>query len=321
MLIAIRFVLLFLAFLSVGFLYYFSDKPEYRYREFPCNYHMAYETTGDVALAGIGGSRMKVSFGAEQISREIEKISGEASPVFNISHNRKGMDLEFVLIRDFLEQHSTDVMFVFYEPRQKPTPHVQYFSAAKTTDFRHLLFADRNKSIFVRISDTLKLFSTRFDRWKKVNVRTRLIRSGDNFYDCHSSDMLLNVDKVVSGGEVIPADTIAPDKMDITSNDDAYQIYFMKRITKLGNMHGTKMVFIHLPFRNKSTMSDQFQEDFFELIGAPLWVLPPSLRDELAYVGYRDNTHLYAPGRDIYIDWLVKKLERNCYIAEVCLNE
>ncbi len=310
---ALRIALAVLAASTVVAAYLVSDDPKYRYREFGCNYALTYLDDRPVYLAGTGGSRMKTSFGAGTLQRLLSARLGHEVVVFNASHNRRSMELEYIITRDFLSEHDTDNFVVFFEPESgRNKPHEQFPALARLSDFLHILFADTNKPWYRRLADFMQVVANRFDRWGEARARTRKVPEGAPYADCHLRDMPPNVDRLSGADPLIPPEDIEPLEWAPDDPDQSYFTYFMRRIGEAGQRHGTNIFFLHLPMRNRPTMSAAQAAYVRNETGARLLIMPPEIQRQLAERGYRDNTHMYQPGRDIYLPWLAEAIASAC---------
>lgn len=309
-------VRLILAIAAVGGLlaaYVISDDPKYRYREFGCNYGLSYEDDRPVFLAGTGGSRMKTSFGAETLQSLLSEKLGREVTVFNASHNRRSPELEYVITRDFIERHDTTNFVVFFDPEPgRNKPHDQFPALARLSDFHHVLFADHEKQWYERVADFMQLIARRFDRWGEAAARTKKVPDGAPYADCHLRDMPPNVDRLAAAGPVIPPAEIPALEWEPEDPKLSYFLYFMERLAHAGRENGTNIFFVHLPFRNRPTMTAEHAAYVKRHLGAHLLVMPADVLRELAERGYRDNTHMYQPGRDIYLPWLAQAIASAC---------
>ena len=297
---------------------YHTDNPSYRYREFSCHFDSIYRQNGKIHIAGIGGSRILTAFGAQQLERILINKNQDAPVVYNISHNKRGLDLDFVILRDLLENHEVDNLVVMVDRQSVHLPQDEFFMVARIRDLFHYYMAQSFKPRLERISGVFRLLAKRLNRWGYAKEISENINRPAVTTNCHAGDMPLNLDRLLDGTEITDLKVMKPLVMDLDDEREQYTVYFLRLISQLGEQYKTNIFFVHMPYRNKPTFAHSFKGLFERKIGGHLIIIPVEIRQRLAEKAYRDNTHMYALGKEIYLEWLVRGIEEECRRSQTC---
>lgn len=293
-----------------------SETPRARYVHYPCNYDVNFTDFEDYFAVALGGSRLKTAFDAKEINKTVQNFytMSEERPapsinVANISHNRRGMDIEYILARDFLKRHKVDVFIILYDAKQALKPHDTFPQTASWVDFPHLLFADKEKNLIHRISSIFQSVLYRITTISFYETKKQTYKKSAGFIDCHLRDIPLNLERLE---HQTPIDINAGLRWSNNDNQkifaDDYQEYFLKQISKLTEIHDVKFLFLEIPFRGRKTFDEKQASLMTKKYGLKFLSIPDKILHEIQEEGYRDGTHFYEKGRKIFTPWLAKEI-------------
>ena len=97
-------------FLPVCFISW-ANSPEVRYERWPKIYQMIWQQEGNVDIVATGSSRSARMFDAIYLENAFQKYDKKLT-IYDLSRSFRGMDANFVILRDFLEHRNANHILI-----------------------------------------------------------------------------------------------------------------------------------------------------------------------------------------------------------------
>jgi hypothetical protein len=304
------------------FVFLHGETPKRRYESLPCVYNAVFENRIPAGLVTAGGSRLMVSTPPGEISEELGKRGVPHLRGFNIAHSIYGVETEYVIIRDFLEQHQAKSLVIMLNPRHiRGLDYVQRHlsSVAKTSDvFEYMRTSFWDNPTLV-LSTSLKIISNNFKFFEKIP--SSKIES-EPVSDCSLEDGRLNLKQLeiaYNRYEVYQNNEFEPPlDWDFSKIGEASQIEWVRKINTLASKQGTQVFFLVISSGKERLPSPETAALFKKATGSTLLYFDKELYSVLSENGMRDFQHLNIVGRNIFIPWLIDEVTENCTRKDGC---
>ena len=304
---------------SIALLYFsvsFTSKPEIRYAEYHCHYNAIFNTVGKVDYVTVGGSRSLQGVGAPEFADYVKKQTGQDVVVVDLSRSWRGQGVNYILVRDMLENHKVGTLVVEANLAQTMKYHERFHLMARFGDFFTSYTGQKGNvdnrgvgyELLVKAKDrVMNRISKSINGTLKqpVGVKDRFPATTS---DCMSREELVNVAalsrakkkyKEFYKGKVWSWDWNAPHEMHNTR--------YYEELVSLAQENNIKIVFYYVHQAYYKRLDPLFAQKFEDRFGAPLFIPPDDLVDRLEPL-YADQTHMVAEGRKIYTDWLAQQV-------------
>ena len=246
----------------------------------------------------LGPSTIWASINARLVQNELRRINkNETISVENFSHNHIGTDLEFVILKDLVENRGLKTLFLGMPPeRQKNVHREMRYIWNPLTHSKELNFNSFARLYSEKLLDSIPNIARFLILPPKVDSRViPFIRS--------MNGSLFLKRGYVHGAELVPYEQLDPPSLNLdlrdvlkASDDDSlvpimeyfpYQEHFLRKILKLTKEHGIN-VYILLP----PTVITDYTDKKFKIL-----TFMGSERIPLQYIGL--NLHQMFPGGNL----------------------
>ncbi|WP_282611401.1 hypothetical protein [Pelagibius sp. Alg239-R121] len=310
-----------------------GEETRVRYVGTDCIYYLIYENTGAIDLVGIGGSRMMTSFDADDVERKLAAIGKPNRVVYNMSQSHFSLEKSYVVFRDLIERRKVKTAVIMLEPRQfaaRPGQlHEKFLSVAKLSDIPLALSAVSSENPLQGIRGISDMIKQKLKIPPEVpsclgkntgrSICNRFVHQEGKTRNCHSGDYRFNLDVLNNVTEQNKTKTDKPYVWNFDDDRESFNDTYIRALKKIADGHEVSLFFVYLNRSTRANPDLKTSEIFEEKYGLPLLVLPRHLEHELATMGRRDEAHIYSKGREKYLPWLFRAIQKKCPNPEGCL--
>jgi len=312
-----------------------SDAAEVRYAKLTCLYGETFTRSGPFSVALFGTSRMKWGVSPTVLARGLKPPKLEA-PILNAGRSFRGTDHMYQQLLD-VERERGITEGVVVEVALPPEPtfraadspfaydYYRNFSGAVTLDRLvadlearpsepwHWRLSDLGGQLRRRLDLNLEFLITREDEINVALARDRR-PPGTRHGDCSGGDRRYRPRAIrADEAEATPPGGTWRDQPPITTDFDAVlwerQLHYLRLFKRWGEERGLPVAFTLVPRRVDPFADPSLAVAFERVVGAPLLVPPPALRESIYADGYSDCCHLNRSGRAAYTRWLATQLK------------
>ena len=303
-------VIIFILFtISIALFVYISNSPRIRYQPYPYHYEYTYAHRGDVDIAFMGTSRTMRAIIAPYFEERMRRNMGKEFIVYDLSRSGRGAGLEYVLVREFLENHNVKLLLVHFNDSLKEVVHPNFFKVA-------------------RFNDILNDYTTHPDNFiLRLNFISRMIglKLGESFHLLLQSNYLKKVypTNVKTSDYSFPV-PVRPDVLEkalakyskkwkklphrnwnLNGPEEFRNTKYVHKLIKLAKDNKTEIIFFYIPRLYEPHISEEMISTFSTEFGIE-WLQPPlNVRlDMYEPGGYTDTGHVNSRGAELYMDWL-----------------
>lgn len=303
---------------SLVFAMYVGASPERRYADSSCQYRMIYgqERGQQAGLLTLGGSRLRVATSGRHFSDILAERKSDTLPIYNLSHSIYALEKEYFMLRDFVQRHSLKAALVMIEPRKADFGKIHPDSAtiARLTDIpvavRNLWPEDRMQSL-VAARDIVAQHLKFTQKVGKPHKETSLL-------DCDRLDFRLSIDGL-DKAEVKYRQAIGQHlDWDLSSELAGGFLRWMDAFRGLEQEHDFELFFLLMTGFSEPLPSPAFEGTFEDVTGHKLITLDQDIHARLAEMGRRDSSHINEMGRDMFLPWLIEKIDDKCDRQDGC---
>jgi len=317
-----------------------------RYKFTPCPYHLNYENEGDIDLLSIGGSRIFTALDADDLADKLKAEDGKERAIYNAAHSIYNIEKEYTIFRDFAENRTIDTAIIEYRPREfstlwpkdvrsspsidleSPKLHYDYYEIAPWRDMPLAFMALAKDSIFAAVKETGKVF---IDKLKIKNTLNScksdkpgkrcndFVEDQTPVRNCHAGDYRPKADVLLAGLKKGLAIEMRKIDWDFSNKADKFSATYVEAFRKTAHKNNIALFFMYLNRTTDPLPTPQAVTAFEKRFGVPLLVMPDDLAVQLAKMGTRDTTHIYKPGREIFLPWFIKAVRDKCPPDRDCL--
>lgn len=290
-----------------------------RYNEYPCQFDLIYNESGQVDLAIIGSSRTVQGIGASEIGEDLKKAGLTDQVIYNLGKSWRGEGINYTIARDLLEIRKVDVLFVEANLPESSTYHAHFFLVGRYSDLaRSALYQQANgvnaRAIYEIYRMPIDRLIERGTQLLLGNLKELEIRGGKRearTAGCRTSDELVNSERLIDRfkmykeyyeGQVW--------NWDIKADEGQHDRGFIHQLVELAESNGTRIAFYYVHESHYMRLNPEFSRIFQEEFGAPLLIPPDDIVDRLEASGYADPTHFNKFGRHMYSSWLAEEYLR-----------
>ncbi len=303
---------------SITAIFYFGSQPERRYADNGCQYRMIYsqEAGQEAGLLTIGGSRMLVATSGRHFNDILKEAKPDARPVYNMSHSIFTLEKEYFLLRDFLERHSLKTALIMIEPRRKDFGSIHEDAAmiARLSDIpitvRALWPEDPIQSL-VAARDVVVQHLKVTERPKEPHEETSL-------HDCDRLDYRLDIEGLNVAD--VKYRTMGDRRLewDLSLEEEQGFLKWMDAFHDLKAAHDFELFFLVMTGMSEPLPPPGFETDFRQATGHKLIVLDDAIQAKLSNMGRRDSSHINEKGRDMFLPWLIDRIDAGCERPDGC---
>jgi hypothetical protein len=311
-----RVFLLSLAAVALFYSVRFTSAPAYRYAEYHCQHDAIFNTTGPVDYVMVGGSRSLQGVGAPEFADFVKATTGKDTIAIDLSRSWRGQGVNYVLLRDMVENHRVGTLVVEANLAQTAKYHERFYLMARFKDFMtsyrgqatngftseaayQLLIMAKDRvmnRISKRINGTLKPAPALSP---KRSIETK---------DCMSREELVNATALSSARKRFQQYYVGKTwQWDPAKKNELHNTIFYKKIVQMAKDNNVKVIFYYVHEAYYKKLDPGFAKEFEEQFGAPLLIPPGDFVEQLEPL-YADQTHMTAKGRKLYTDWLANQV-------------
>lgn len=300
---------------------YAGDAPARRYSEDNCQFNMIYGgASTPIGLVTVGGSRMMVSTSGRDFNPILKRTHPNALTVHDMAHSTYSMGKEYVLLRDLLERRSVKAALIMIEPRGANS----IFGKADPSYTQIAKFGDIPTAIATMWpeSGVGAIHTVRDILWQHIAFLNRTdgkLHREEGPTDCDRTDNRLNIPVLAQGAENIQ--TVAEKtnlNWDISSPREAGSMRWIEAYRSLSQKYNVEFFFIVLSGMGEPLPTEGTEEAFASSTGMHLITLTPDLQRQLSPAGRRDISHINKAGREIFLPWLIKRIDEKCTRPDGC---
>ncbi len=312
-----------------------SDAAEIRYANLNCLYRETFTKSGPVSIAIFGTSRTKWGISPTGLARGLKPPKLE-DPILNAGRSFRGTDQMYQQLLDVdAERGITKAVIVEVALPPGPTftaaaspfayDYYRNFSGAVTLERLTADVGSRPREpMHWRVRDLGGQLQRRLD----LNLEYLMTGKPDaNVPVARADRPVATVHGDCSGGDrrsrprSIREDEAASTPAGGTWRDQALmttdfeselwdrQLYYLRQFKLWGQKHDIPVMFTLVPRRVDPFVDPELPVAFERLLGAPLLVPPPELRERMYAGGYSDSSHLNKRGRAEFTGWLAEQIK------------
>ncbi|KIC40946.1 hypothetical protein RA28_21420 [Ruegeria sp. ANG-S4] len=313
------FITLALIVCGVAVVVWIGAQPERRYETSACQYRMIheYKPEHEIGLVTVGGSRMRVSTNAQHFDEILAEIRPGSLPVHNLAHSYFSIGKEYVLIEEFLENHNPKAIVVMIRRRTGDygTVHRDFVDIARLKDIPLVVHA-------LWPEDRLNAIRAARDVVLKHLVPLRRVQAPHpemTIRNCDRLDFRLDALALDNGAKKF--ETLDGVTVDWELSDPRQEGLrrWIAAFKELSNRTGTDIIFLSITATWEPLPEKGLELEFEAETGMPLIVLDRELHRKLVEDGKRDESHMNQAGREIFLPWLVSRIEEKCSRSDGCL--
>ncbi len=273
-------------------------------------YHRIFEDERPVDIVFSGASQTGSAFMDQFISEELNSITDQNIEVVNYGYCRRGRDIQYVMLKDLLDQKHPKILVVEVAEDEPKKSHPVFPYLAESKDlFGALIFF--NQRYFTSI---WKGIAVRFEALRnKITGGNRVI--ADNQYPDFGHRPSSNVvdEAVIKENSARWHRRLNKQKLQLVRDIELnYSKHYLKRIAQLANKNQCTLLFVYLP-ESGSNLKEPLLETYYELI-APVIILPEELINDSA--NWKDATHFNDSGATAASKFIVPFLEDALHSTE-----
>lgn len=300
-------------------IFYLGDAPARRYSGESCPYNMIFGSGArePIGLVTVGGSRVLVATSARDFNPILKRTHPNALTVHNLAHSRYSLEKEYILLRDLLERRSAKAALIMIKPRGSSygSVHPDYVKIAKLKDIPTTLEATWQESAVEALSAVRDIF------WEHIAFFDRTdgkLHPQETSIDCDRIDNRLNVPVLSEGTRNFPSIMARELKWDLSAPEEAGFMRWMEAYRSLSKKHGVEFFFLLMSGMTELLPAEGMEEAFEKATGMHLITLPEDMQRKLSPGGRRDTSHINKIGRDVFLPWLIKRIDEKCTRPDGC---
>lgn len=300
-----------------------GDLPARRYENDACQYNMAYlqNPSDDIGLLTLGGSRARVAMQAKHFNEILQDLRPDSLPVYNFAHSIYSLEKEYVLLRDIVSRRTPKAALIMIEPRQRDlgSSHPDFHTVAKLEDIPLAL------STLWPESKIESLNAVRAILWEHLRFFERTegkLHRQETKVDCDRFDFRLNVpvlERAFSRYEERKELESHVLKWDLTSSNQEGFLRWMRAYKELSQEYDFEIFFILMTGMADKLPPVDLETRFENATGMPLIAFDKNIHAAISPDGRRDGSHINKVGRDIFLPWLIGRIEDKCRSETGCL--
>lgn len=204
-----------------------------------------YDTTGDIDVAFVGSSILNVAVNGDEVQARLVDRFGPAMNVRMFGFVFQGLDMQYVMTRDLLEQRRVKMLVIsFSGPRHiRDRPHVQLHNVLRWGEYPEMVeglpFAERASIYASSVLDGPR-------QLVKYLRPERPIPAADD----HRSLMVFDSVPVISDPPATAIELNDANRAQFTFGDpeiSSRQLHFARLIAGLATEHHVKLVIVNIP--------------------------------------------------------------------------
>ena len=303
----------------------------WKYGAFPWIQQKIFAESSDVDLAFLGSSRLWAAIDTPQVRKDFARHLDRDAEVFTLGWAWQGFDALYYVTRDLLEHRHVRILVIDDEIRQPDRPHPiasRWFRVGENSDAleglsftSHLrlyssavLGAPRHLLSLVRpnlLDDPSQL---KRNYW---NIYYRAPDIAQNFGSLQARlahTLNPNFSEYMEKGSATSADALRygtqnKESFKFTgSSIQKYQLHFARRLARLCEERGTKLVFLHTPHLLERGSTSIVEREFWpdvlgtpvEIVGIPHAKLFAGITERDEKMFFRDDGHLNQNGQKLF---------------------
>ncbi len=321
--------------LGLGFVVTRSDAAEVRYANLNCLYRETFTKSGPVSIAIFGTSRTKWGIAPTTLARSLKPPKLEY-PILNAGRSFRGTDQMYQQLLDVdAERGITQAVIVEVALPPGPTftaadspfayDYYRNFSGAVTLDRLAADFVSRPREpVQWRLRDLGEQFKRRIDLnleylvTGKPRANVPVARTdrpvATSHGDCSGGDRRFRPRAIRADEQAVtPPGGTWRDQALITTDFESElwdrQLHYLRLFQRWGEDRGLPVVFTLIPRRVDPFVDPMLPATFERLMGVPLLVPPPEVREQIYADGYSDSAHLNKRGRADFTRWLAEQIK------------
>lgn len=304
---------------AIASILYVGSTPERRYVDSACQYRMIYgqERGQQAGLLALGGSRMRVAASGRQFADILASRKPNALPIYNMAHSIFAFEKEYFLLRDFLERHSLKSALIMIEPRQKDfgSLHPDSITIARLNDIptvvSNLWSEDKAQSLLA--ARDIFVEHLRFTkRAGKPHKETSL-------HDCDRLDYRISIEALNAADAIYEQMAGRWLDWDLSHEREDGFLKWMAAFRALEEKHDFELFFLLMTGTSEPLPVPGFDETFKGVTGHELITLDENIHATLSKMGKRDSSHINETGREVFIPWLIERIDERCERPDGCL--
>ena len=292
--------------------------PERRYESAACQYKMIYDYAPDqpMGLVTVGGSRVRVSTNATDFNELLRETRPDAAPMHNLSHSIYSIGKEYVLLRDLARRHDIKSAVVMIEERSRDfgAAHPDFIEIARLKDLPLAVRALWLESRAGAVSAVKGVFLEHFRFFDSVGTPHRETTQ----YDCDQLDYRLNVEILADADDKFEQQLGQTFDWDLSaSQEDGFAVW-IDAYKRLADENKFQIMFLLFSATTEPLPSLATEQKFADIFGVPIITLDNEIHASLSKDGKRDASHINAKGREIFLPWLIERIEEKCTRPDGC---
>ncbi len=247
---------------------------------------------------------MATMIDAERFSQHIDQKTGRAPVVVDLSRSWYGIDADYVLLRDLMENTDVKHLVVSYRTYDG-FGYPKFFELGSVPDLISDAFAHREKPVYERVSFALtQLFKKLVDhigrraggRFRKLkHTGPRQAVSGDTITKPNRRKPLTLKAKTTN---LADGWRDAPGEWSLDSEKDAHARYYYDKIVALGKDNGVPVTFFYLNTLYSPPLNEVFKKRAEARFGVPIIAMSKAELEQLYPQGLSDWGHSTAFGQE-----------------------
>ncbi len=264
----------------------------------------------------VGGSRMRVSTNARHFDEVLAELRPGALPVHNLAHSYYSIGKEYVLTKEFLERHNPKAVVVMLEQRLERLGAVrpQLTRIARLSDIPLLVSAvwPEDKLNAIRAArDVIFEHLAPFGRVQSPHPEMTI-------RNCDRLDYRLDVLALDQAAKIYESVSNKTAEWDLTDPGHDGLKRWIAAFKDLSRESNTEIIFLLITATAEPLPAPELEREFEAETGMPLIIFDEELHKKLVENGKRDNSHMNQAGREIFLPWLVSRIEEKCSRSDGC---
>lgn len=311
-----------------------GERAAIRYADTACPYYLIYENEGPVDLLGIGGSRMLTAFDADHIGRVLSQRGQGELVVYNASHSHYVLEKELTIFRDFVENRRVRNAVIMLQPRENDVSvgrvNEEFAAIASIRDIPVTLRATSHESGMVTMRTGLDVLQHRLSppdalesclgQEKPRGICRRWVTNDAPHRNCHAGDYRTKLDVLLANASRLQSENVNKFNWSLAAAEQKFTEVLVREFVRVARSNDVNLFFLFVARATQAVPEAAASEAFEAKFGVPLLIPPDEIVMKIARMGTRDITHIYEPGRDIYLPWLIDEIENKCPAGKHCLS-
>ena len=310
-------VVLILVITAIVALLLFGSLPERRFADgMGCTYRTIYKASGPIGLVVTGGSQMQTAVDVEYLEELLAKRDINPNPVYSLARSNYSIITEHLLIRELIAERKVRTALIMIEPASSevelPERVPKLAEISDVTEVWSLMLGQD----FSKKLDTIRQIFVNYFKPTNGGVPPNIF--GVAKHHCFRPDSRLDLPIMADAENKWKSLVDTSLDWDFTDQLQKNLLNSVRAMKLVADQHDVELIYILMSGSQDALPDNRLEREFYEATGAAIITLDRKIHDWLSENGRRDTVHINQAGREIFLPWLIERIQKVCRRKEGC---